>query len=84
MTIFKCLFCLCAVKNNIEKFISEVYTMKNIGGFIKGMGTGIAVGMVAAGLTQNMTRGKKKVRKNALRAVRSVGDFVSNVQYMMK
>ena len=58
--------------------------MKTFGVFVKGIGTGIAVGMVAGALTSNMKRGKKTVRRNALKAVKSVGDFVSNVQYMMK
>jgi predicted small secreted protein len=58
--------------------------MKAFGGFMKGVGAGIAVGMVAATFASNMKRGKKTIRKNALRAVKSVGDFVSNVQYMMK
>ena len=58
--------------------------MNAFSGFVKGVGAGIAVGMVTSMVTHNMKRGRKTVKKNALRAVKSVGDFFSNVQYMIK
>lgn len=55
------------------------------GGFLKGMGTGLAVGMtasVAGAIIYN--NNKKSFKKKATKAVKAVGDFVDNVQYMMK
>ena len=54
-------------------------------GYLKGMGTGLAVGVIAsiAG-TVVYNNNKKTFKKTANRAVKAVGNLVDNVQYMMK
>ena len=58
---------------------------RGMSGYLKGMGTGLAVGVIAsiAG-TVVYNNNKKTFKKTANRAVKAVGNLVDNVQYMMK
>lgn len=57
---------------------------RNGSGFIKGIGTGLAVGAVVAAMGSSMMKNKKSLKRNAGKAIRAVGDIMDNVQYMMK
>ena len=48
--------------------------------------TGAAVTMAVGGAAYmlNNKKGKRKVKKNAAKAVKAVGNFVDNISYMMK
>ncbi len=52
--------------------------------FVKGIGTGLAVGMVVGTVGSKIMRGNKNVKKRASKAMKAVGDVIDNVQYMMK
>ena len=58
--------------------------MKSMRGYAKGMAAGIAVGAAVGAICGRMMHNKKAVKKNAGKALRAVGDFLDNVQYMMK
>ena len=58
--------------------------IKSMKGYAKGIATGIAVGTVVGCIGGRMMHNKKAVKKNAGKALRAVGDFLENVQYMMK
>ena len=51
---------------------------------MKGVGTGIAVGMVVGTVGTALLKGNKGAKKKASRAIRAVGDVIDNVQYMMR
>jgi len=53
-------------------------------GFMKGIGTGLAVGAFVGAAANMMMRDSKKFRRGSGKVVRAVGDLVENVQYMMK
>jgi len=57
---------------------------KSIVGFVKGVGTGIAAGMVVGAVGSRMMGKNKHFKKRAGKAMGAVGDFIDNVQYMMK
>ncbi len=53
--------------------------------FVKGMGTGMAVGMMASAAGAMMMSGNKKaLKKKASKAVKAVGSIVDDVQSMMR
>ena len=58
--------------------------MKGIKGFVKGVGTGMAAGMAIAAVGSMMMRNNRNMKKTMGKTVKAVGDFVSNVQYMLK
>lgn len=58
--------------------------MKSMKGYAKGIATGIAVGTAVGAIGGRLMNNKKAVKKNAGKALRAVGDFLENVQYMMK
>ena len=52
-------------------------------GFMRGIGTGVAVGCVAGAVGSLYFRGNKRgMKKNIGRALRSVGDLMDNVTNM--
>ena len=54
-------------------------------GFFKGMGAGIMLGVVASAIGGiAYCTNKKTFKKQASRAVKAVGDFMDNVQGMIK
>ncbi len=56
---------------------------KCIGNFMKGMGLGVAVGCtVGAVSTCCVMKNKKGLKKNAGKALHSIGDFIENVMEM--
>ncbi len=57
---------------------------KGFSTYMKGIGTGLIAGaaMVTAG--SMMVKNNKSVKKNAGKAIHAVGDFIENVQSMMK
>ncbi|HCC35144.1 MAG TPA: hypothetical protein DEQ02_05720 [Ruminococcaceae bacterium] len=61
-----------------------MYRRHGAGRFIKGMGTGLAAGMTIYAVGSVMLKNKKNVSRNAGRAIKAVGSFIDNVQYMMK
>lgn len=52
--------------------------------FIRGVGTGLAAGAVIATVGRNMMKNRKNFAKKTGKAMRAVGDFVENIQYMIK
>lgn len=52
--------------------------------FVKGVGTGIAAGAVIATVGRTMMKNRKNFAKRTGKAVKAVGDFVDNIQYMFK
>ena len=57
---------------------------KGINGFIKGMGAGIATAAAIGAVGTMAFKKNKSFKKKAGKAMKAVGDFVNNVQYMMK
>lgn len=51
---------------------------------MKSIGVGMAVCSAAAAAAAMMGTGKKSYKKNVNKAVKAVGDFVDNVQYMVR
>lgn len=65
--------------------IWRIYDMyRNTMGFVKGLGTGIVASVAVASVGSRLMKDKKKFRKNANKAMRTVGDIVDNVEYMFK
>ncbi len=56
----------------------------SMGPFIKGMTLGVTVGAVTYAMTSTSPRQKRKVRRTATRAMKTVGHVLNNVSYMMK
>lgn len=58
---------------------------RGMSGFLKGMGAGMAVGVVAsiAG-TVAYQNNKRSFKKTANKAVKAMGTLVDNMQYIMK
>ncbi len=52
--------------------------------FVKGVGTGLAAGMVVAAVGGSMMKNKKNLKKSAGKAARAVSDILDDVQYMLK
>jgi len=52
--------------------------------FMKGVGTGVVAGMAIATTSSMLMKSNKKMSRSAGNAVKAIGDFVSNVNYMMK
>ena len=58
---------------------------KTTSGFMKGMGAGMMVGMVAGAAGDMMMRGNKKALKNkASKAVQAVGNVMNDVGNLIK
>ncbi|OJU13652.1 MAG: hypothetical protein BGN88_06495 [Clostridiales bacterium 43-6] len=57
---------------------------RGLSGFIKGVGTGMVAGMAVAATGSMLMKSNKGIKKNAGKAIKAVGDFVENVQFMMK
>lgn len=56
---------------------------RNVMGFMKGVGMGIAVGCVAGAIGNSyMHQNKKGLKKNVGKALRNVGELVDNVTGM--
>lgn len=52
--------------------------------FVKGIGTGIAAGMVVTALGASMVKNKKNLKKSAGKAAQAVSNILDDVQYMLK
>lgn len=57
---------------------------KGVSGFLKGMGAGIATAACIGAVGTMAMKNNKGFKKKAGKAMKAVGDFVDNVQYMMK
>ena len=58
---------------------------KGTAGFMKGMGTGLMVGMVAGVMGDMVVHSNKKtLKKKASKAVKAVGNIMDDVSNMMK
>lgn len=57
---------------------------KNTMGMMKGIGAGIATGMVAGFIGSQMVKNDKQMKKKAGKALNAVGNLIDNVQYMVK
>ena len=55
----------------------------NVTSFIKGIGTGAAIGMVTVAAVSTMKNGKSAKRKIS-NAVKTASDFMDNISYMLK
>ena len=52
--------------------------------FVKGVGTGIAAGMIVTAVGSTMMKNKKNVKKSAGKAAKVVSSILDDVQYMLK
>ncbi len=50
----------------------------------KGIGVGMLAGAAAVTVGSMMMKDKKQLKKNAGKAMHAVGDFINNMEYMMK
>ena len=57
---------------------------RGVSGFLKGVGAGVATGMIVGAVGSNIMKNNKNVKRSAGRAIKAVGDIIENVQYMMK
>ena len=58
---------------------------KTTSGFMKGMGTGMMVGMIAGAAGDMMMRGgKKTLKKKASKAVKAIGTAMNDVSNLIK
>mgnify|MGYP004511264405 CR=1 FL=1 len=57
---------------------------KNTMGIVKGVGSGIAAGMVVGFVGSQMMKNDKQMKKKAGKALHMVEDLIDNVQYMFK
>ena len=53
-------------------------------GLMKGMAIGIAAGVAVGAVGKTVFGNNKRLRKQAGRTVRAIGDIVDNVQYMFR
>lgn len=56
---------------------------KSVTNFIKGVGTGAVLGLVAVAAVGTMKNGKSAKRKLS-NAVKTASDFMDNISYMLK
>lgn len=52
--------------------------------FAKGIGTGMAAGMMAAMVGSAMLRNRKSVKRTANKAAKAVSEILDDVQYILK
>lgn len=52
--------------------------------FVKGIGTGLAAGVVVSAVGVSMMKNKKNLKKSAGKAARTVSNILDDVQYMLK
>lgn len=57
---------------------------RGFSGFVKGMGTGLVAGMAIATTGTMLMKGNKRAKRKVGSALKTVGDIVENVSYMMK
>ncbi len=57
---------------------------KNVLGVVKGIGTGLAAGIIVGALGCQMINNDKHMKKKASKAMHSMGDLIDNVQYMFR
>lgn len=57
---------------------------KGVMGFVKGMGTGIAAGVAVGAIGSTVLSKNKKAKRNASKALKSMGQVINNVQHMMR
>ena len=61
------------------------HMMKSTMNMVKGVGIGMLAGAAVTVVgSQMMKTDKKHLKKNAGKAMHAVGDFISNMEYMMK
>lgn len=58
--------------------------MKNTMGVIKGIGAGMATGIVAGFVGSQMIKNDKQMKRKANKALSTVGNLIDNVQYMIR
>ena len=58
--------------------------MKNTMGVIKGIGAGMATGIIAGFVGSQMIKNDKQMKKRAIKALNTVGNIIDNVQYMIR
>ena len=69
----------------MKSFIGGINMTKAIGTFTKGIATGMVVGAAVSMIGNPLVARKRtKVKKNATKALRAVGELIQNAQYMMK
>lgn len=52
--------------------------------FVKGIGTGLAAGMVVTAVGVSMLKNKKNLKRSAGKAVRAFSDILGDVQHILK
>ena len=67
--------------NKIWRFYGMYKSTTNLA---KGIGVGLLAGAAAATVGSMVMKDKKHLKKNAGKAMHAVGDFISNMEYMMK
>lgn len=65
--------------------IWRVFEMYNeTKGFVKGVGTGLAVGMAVAGMGSKAMKNNRQVKRKANQAMRKVNGVLDNMEYLFK
>ena len=57
---------------------------KNTIGLMKGIGTGLAAGMMVGYVGSQLMSNQKQVKKKASKATHAVGNLIDDVQYIFK
>jgi gas vesicle protein len=58
--------------------------MKYMGSFVKGMTVGVTVGAITYAVTSTSSKQKRKIRRTATKAMKTVGSVIDSISYMMR
>ena len=66
------------------QILEETIMNKNTIGLMKGIGTGLAAGMMVGYVGSQLMSNQKQVKKKASKAAHAVGNLIDDVQYIFK
>ena len=72
-----------STKNSIQNFGGNEMN-KDTMGLMKGIGTGLAAGMMVGYVGSQLMSNQKQVKKKASKAAHAVGNLIDDVQYIFK
>ena len=81
MQIYEALGILKMPQNDTERMIQM---QKGFSSFAKGIGAGMVAGVALAATGSMMMKNNKNVKKSVNKAVKTMGNLLDNVTYMMK
>ena len=56
----------------------------NMGSFVKGMGVGVTMGAITYAVTNTSSKQKKRMKRSANRAIRTVANVMDGISFMVK